>query len=108
MSLDHDSVKAQLTALFTKTDNHSERIAALEIMEENQKNMSIAINKSTQTMEKWVADAHMILYGDSNKGVVGLVKQHNKMWVYTQRGLVIGGVFLYLLKEFGGLNKLLG
>ena len=106
MVLDPDSVKSQLTDLFKKTDNHSERIAALEIMEENQKNMIVSVNKSTQVMEKWVADAHMILYGCQDKGVIGLVKQHNKMWVYTQRAIIAGMIGLWFLKEFGILTKL--
>jgi len=106
MVLDPESVKAQLTDLFKKTDNHTERIAALEIMEENLKNTTTAINKSTETMEKWVADAHMILYGCSQKGVIGLVKQHNKMWIYTQRAIIAGMIGLWFLKEFGILTKL--
>ena len=108
MSLDPESVKSQLTDLFKKTDNHTERIATLEILQENHKNVTNAINKSTETMEKWVADAHMILYGDSNKGVIGLVKQHNKMWVYTQRAIIGGMVGLWFLKEFGILDKITG
>ena len=106
MELEPHSVKSQLTALFEKTDNHAERIAGMEILQEHNRKTTEAINKSSQTMEKWVADAQMILYGDEKIGIVGLVKQHNKMWLYTQRALIGGAIALYLIKELGILDKL--
>ena len=106
MGIDEQSVKAQLTDLFKKTDNHAERIAAIEIILGNNSKMIDAINKSSNVMEKWVADAHRVLYGDERIGVAGLVKQHNKMWIYTQRILIAGAVGVYLLKELNLLDKL--
>ena len=106
MGIDEDSIKNQLTDLFKKADNHTERLAGIEIIIDTNKKLIEAINKSSQTTERWVADAHRVLYGDDKIGVAGLVRQHNKMWLYVQRALIGGAVSVYLLKEFGILDKL--
>jgi len=114
MSLDEESVKKQLTDLFGKTDDFQKRMSSIEVMVENDKKTVLAINASTKQMEVWVKEAQIVLYGNKDLGVEGLVARNQAqdkklskielIIIKVSIGIAVTGA---LLKYLGILDKIL-
>jgi len=81
--------------------DHEQRIGAVEHKSDQNENMIRAVNSSTAEIQKWVGDAHRVLYGDDKIGLEGLVKQHNKMWNWVSRAIIGIAICVFLFEKLG-------
>ena len=103
----------QIDLLFKQDKHMGEAIAVMNQRLENQEKMLAGINKSVTALEEIQKDTHLVVFGNKDMGIDGLVqsdkKQEEEIGTLQKYAWKIGCgivVAVWFVKEFGLLDAL--
>jgi len=112
---------SQISLLFEQDKSMGKDIVLMKQTLDNQQTMINGINKSLKALEELQKDSHLVLFGNKDLNVKGLIQKDQeqdktlekqdartgKLEQYAWKGMFVLGFIIWAAKEFGWLDKLM-